>query len=378
MIAKRKSLFRLASRGGFLLCFSLHFSKAFTAASGANYDYSAISANSAAVQSTSSASTSSAAAAENFTMKTPTTTSTTSTTPTTFADTSESYRDLLARLQQIKSLEQAAAVLHYDQMVSMPEAAAAARGAQMAALAAIIHEKNTHEQLQAALVQAEADFQTYRTLHQQPPVTRDEHHVVALARRELDKKLRIPPALEAKRASLSAAAYAAWNQARQNNDFATFKPVLQDCFNTAKETAEAIRGDKQETDLYTVLLDEFERGMPATRIDEIFNQIQDHLVPLLKRVLAADTVPTSEPFLKGTFDIDAQKALSRTIVTALGFDETRGRIDVSVHPFTTSFSPADVRITSRFNEREWYQGLAGSIHEAGHAMYGTYDMVVLL
>ncbi|GMI03886.1 hypothetical protein TrRE_jg9642 [Triparma retinervis] len=46
-----------------------------------------------------------------------------------------------------------------------------------------------------------------------------------------------------------------------------------------------------------------------------------------------------------------------------------GRSDVSVHPFTTSFSPSDVRITTRFDEGEWYQGLAGSVHEAGHGMY---------
>jgi carboxypeptidase Taq len=42
---------------------------------------------------------------------------------------------------------------------------------------------------------------------------------------------------------------------------------------------------------------------------------------------------------------------------------------VSVHPFTTSFGSADVRITSRFSDKEWYQGLAGTIHEGGHAMY---------
>eukprot|EP00928_Gymnodinium_smaydae_P062914 TRINITY_DN46644_c0_g1_i1.p1 TRINITY_DN46644_c0_g1~~TRINITY_DN46644_c0_g1_i1.p1 ORF type:complete len:314 (-),score=46.81 TRINITY_DN46644_c0_g1_i1:152-994(-) len=53
----------------------------------------------------------------------------------------------------------------------------------------------------------------------------------------------------------------------------------------------------------------------------------------------------------------------------MGFDIERGRLDVSVHPFTLASSPADVRITSRFREDEWYQGLAGTMHEAGHAIY---------
>ena len=41
-----------------------------------------------------------------------------------------------------------------------------------------------------------------------------------------------------------------------------------------------------------------------------------------------------------------------------------------MHPFTTSFSPSDVRITSRFSEDEWYQGLAGTVHEGGHGKLG--------
>ena len=69
-----------------------------------------------------------------------------------------------------------------------------------------------------------------------------------------------------------------------------------------------------------------------------------------------------------SFPIAAQEKLSKEVVGAMGFPKGR-RVDVSVHPFTTSFGPADVRITSRFREDEWYQGLAGSVHECGHALY---------
>ena len=47
-----------------------------------------------------------------------------------------------------------------------------------------------------------------------------------------------------------------------------------------------------------------------------------------------------------------------------------GRIDVSVHPFSSSMGgPSDVRITSRFRDDEFIQGLMGSLHEGGHAIY---------
>lgn len=44
-------------------------------------------------------------------------------------------------------------------------------------------------------------------------------------------------------------------------------------------------------------------------------------------------------------------------------------MDVSVHPFTGGSHPTDVRITSRYSEDNWIEGMAGTIHECGHAMY---------
>lgn len=53
----------------------------------------------------------------------------------------------------------------------------------------------------------------------------------------------------------------------------------------------------------------------------------------------------------------------------LGFDMERGRLDVSVHPFTGGSHPTDVRITTRFKPDNLMEGLTGAIHETGHALY---------
>jgi carboxypeptidase Taq len=52
----------------------------------------------------------------------------------------------------------------------------------------------------------------------------------------------------------------------------------------------------------------------------------------------------------------------------LGFDFEAGRLDVSAHPFCGGV-PEDVRITTRFREREFLSSLMGTIHETGHARY---------
>ena len=53
----------------------------------------------------------------------------------------------------------------------------------------------------------------------------------------------------------------------------------------------------------------------------------------------------------------------------LGYDFERGRQDRSPHPFTTSFSINDVRITTRFMSDYFPAGFFATIHETGHALY---------
>ena len=245
----------------------------------------------------------------------------------------------------------------------MPQAdeCASERGSQLAALAEVIHEKATDSKIGELIEKALQDLKNSSVSFD------EERRVLELSRKAFLKNERISTELASRKARLSSEAYGAWTKARAASDFSMFEPYLKNCFDVAMEVAKVQRDD-ESIPLYTQMLDEFETGMAASRIDAIFEEIQTALVPLITKVLNSST-PPSTAALSGTFDIKKQQEMNEQIVTKLGFDKTFGRIDVSVHPFTTSFSPRDVRITSRFAENEWYQGLAGSVHEAGHAMY---------
>lgn len=52
----------------------------------------------------------------------------------------------------------------------------------------------------------------------------------------------------------------------------------------------------------------------------------------------------------------------------LNFDFNHGRLDVSTHPFCGGV-PRDVRMTTRYDERDWTESLMGTIHETGHGLY---------
>jgi carboxypeptidase Taq len=52
----------------------------------------------------------------------------------------------------------------------------------------------------------------------------------------------------------------------------------------------------------------------------------------------------------------------------VGFPFDRGRLDESEHQFTEGMA-GDIRITTRFEASDPFQGLLGALHETGHAMY---------
>ncbi|NJL17041.1 MAG: carboxypeptidase M32 [Nitrospira sp.] len=57
------------------------------------------------------------------------------------------------------------------------------------------------------------------------------------------------------------------------------------------------------------------------------------------------------------------------VLIAMGYDFERGRLDLSAHPFTTSFHPTDVRVTTRVHEHDLQSCLFSCIHEGGHGLY---------
>lgn len=264
---------------------------------------------------------------------------------------------LITKLEGITHLSRASAVLSYDQQVFMPTSASAERGAQLAALATVLHQQKTDPSLLELMNQI--DTSNNLDPHQR--------RLLELEQKSFVENARVPAELAAHAAELSSKAYQEWVEARQAKDFSKFQTTLEECFEVSKKVAAAKKGDSEN--LYDFMLDEFEMGMTKQRIDDIFAQVAETLVPLIEKVLVAKDQGPSTEALHGEFDIQQQQDLSEKLVKSIGFDAEQGRIDVSVHPFTSSMSPSDVRITSRFRTDEWYQGLAGSLHEGGHAIY---------
>jgi carboxypeptidase Taq len=70
----------------------------------------------------------------------------------------------------------------------------------------------------------------------------------------------------------------------------------------------------------------------------------------------------------GPFPTAVQRRLGEMLAQAVGFDLHRGRLDVSLHPFSGG-ATGDVRITTRYDEDDFAGALMGVLHESGHALY---------
>jgi carboxypeptidase Taq len=151
---------------------------------------------------------------------------------------------------------------------------------------------------------------------------------------------------------LESEGYQAWLQARKENDFSLFAPKLRDLVQLTREISEAVDPSVSH---YDSALDQFEKGMTSARIDEIFAPLRTALPKLLADLKAAPS-PPDDAWLQGEWDVDTQAKLCATLAQDMGFAEPSGRLDVSVHPFTCSTHPSDVRMTTRFKPHDVMEG----------------------
>jgi carboxypeptidase Taq len=162
------------------------------------------------------------------------------------------------------------------------------------------------------------------------------------------------------------AAYAqeVWARARAENDFERFRPHLERTFDIKRRVA-ACFPEAQAP--YDALIDEFEPGQTAAAVRAMFAELKAELVPLVQAIAACP--PPDDGMLRRHYPAARQLALADEAVKGFGYDFNAGRQDQSAHPFTTSFGPRDVRITTRVREDYLPTCLMGSLHECGHALY---------
>ncbi len=268
-------------------------------------------------------------------------------------------------------LEHAIATLSWDQETYMPPKAIGEKGEQLALLQGMLHEKITSSEIGKLLNDLGATDDN-PTGNLEPNTSTDRAYIKE-THRQYKIQTRLPKKLVTDLALETSLSQAAWIEARKKSDFSLFQPHLEKVLELTKQKAEAI-GYKETP--YDALLDEFEPWTITREVSDIFNSIQPWLTEFIGKISESEQV--SDSFLLKDFDISRQEVFGRKVLQDMGYSYDRGRLDVSVHPFTTTLGRDDVRLTTRYQKNFLKTGLFGIIHECGHGLYelGFGDNVI--
>jgi carboxypeptidase Taq len=264
------------------------------------------------------------------------------------------FDELLRRLGEISDLQRATSLLVWDQETKMPTLGAAGRADQLATLARLGHERATAPELGALLDEL-------RELEDGSEPESFEASVIRVARRDFEKRRRVPSDLRAEMTRAGSIGYTAWLEAREAADYEIFRPHLE---RRIELTREYVACHEPYDDPYDVLLDDHEQGMRTADVAEIFARLKEELVPLV----AGIGEPVDDSCLYGDFPQERQREFSLEVLECWGMDEQSWRLDDTVHPFAATISDRDIRLTTRF-DRDNLGGILSCLHEFGHGIY---------
>ncbi len=259
------------------------------------------------------------------------------------------FDDLLSFQRQTEALSSVAERLGWDQETVMPRGATEQRAEEIAAMEAVLHERRTDPRIGEWLSAA-------------TPRDEVESRIVELVERDYTRMLRIPARLASELARMTSLAQGIWADARANDAPEDFLPTLDQVLMLKREQAAALADGG---DLYDALLADYEPDTTGHEIALLFDAMRPRLVALRDRILGAERHPGS---LSGHFPQETQLRLARACASAFGYDWSRGRMDIAVHPFSSG-RWQDSRITTRVVESDPFNCIYSTIHEVGHSSY---------
>lgn len=268
-------------------------------------------------------------------------------------DANTAYSDLEALFARANRIDEAAGWLHWDQSVTMPAGGAEARGEQAAALAEVAHEIVSAPKIGDLLDAATTSGDAWRQANLREM---RRLHINATA---------IPSDLVGALTRARATAETAWRAARPAADFSQALPAFRDLLSLARQEAQAL-GAALNLSPYDALLSQYDPGRSAADIRPVFDRLRDFLAGAIPEIVGRQAAWGRIPAIQAP--ASAQRKAATALLRAIGFDFHHGRLDDSLHPFSTG-TAEDARITARWDENDALSGLMAVLHEAGHAAY---------
>jgi carboxypeptidase Taq len=272
----------------------------------------------------------------------------------------DAYDQLITELKEIALLGSIGSVLGWDERTHLPPKGAEHRARQSSLIARTVHERFTSPRVGELLARIEGTNLVTSDPDSDPAVN------VRETRRSYDRATKLPTKLVEELASTAVLGEQAWAESRKKSDFSAFAPWLSKTLDLKRQEAACVARPGQSA--YDALLDEYEPDANSSDIAKVFAQLRPTLVDLIGRIASSSQKAPSE-ILTRNYPAKLQEQLATDAARVIGYDFSAGRLDTSVHPFSTDLGPGDSRITTRYDEHWFGDGFFGTLHETGHSLY---------
>jgi len=251
-----------------------------------------------------------------------------------------------------------AALLGWDQMTYMPPKGIEERSEQISLISRLAHEKFISDKLWNH-VRKLTDPSILNTLEEKDKI------VVIRLEKDIEKARKIPTDFVEEMSKATSIAYGAWQEAREKNKFDLFAPHLEKIVELEKKYCAYMNLPGHP---YNSLLDDYEEGMTVEKLRGAFSYLKPKIIEILTKIKDSGQFAKQHD-LKIRFDQDKQKEMCRHLLKTMFMSDDQSRMDVSIHPFSTSIGYDDVRITTNFGRNQPLFAFFSTMHEAGHALY---------
>ena len=223
-----------------------------------------------------------------------------------------------------------AGILHWDMSTMMPKNSRENRAEQLAYLSKIRHQLISSPNVGKLIDLAKSE-----------QLDTENQSNLKEMEREYIMSSSLPSDLVEKLSSASAKCEGIWEEARKKSDFKIVAPHLEELVKLSKEES-LILADRLQCTPYEALINKFEPQSKEKDIKNIFEKLENFLVPLIDQIIEKQS---NEKLISisNLMTAEQQREIGLYLMNAIGFDFSRGRLDISQHPFCGG-SYQDIRI----------------------------------
>jgi len=269
----------------------------------------------------------------------------------------EAYNQLMNTSVEIAYLDTMISLSQWDQDISMPQNATEYRARAQSYMEDLKNKKWIDPKF-GRLLSIANNGSNWSTI---------EAANLHLWNRDYDKRIKLPPDFAARESEMVSKSLAAWENAREKDNYSIFQPHLLALIELNREKA---KNWGYEEHPYDALLDDFMPGMTVARCDRLFEIIKPQIIELIVKIKDSG-INGSDTNVYGnaSYPKDKQEALLRNLTSDLGFDYGSGiMIKAKRNPSTYNIGVHDVRTSLRYDEHNPEIALLDVIHECGHGI----------